>query len=323
MKKTKLLGITTLLLSLGLAGCLGPTTKEKNPNKGEKYETTSEGHYELDENGDRISNTIEAHSWEVAPNGVGSKKPKPATCLMPGVEVKKCTVCGRAEQVPTPALGHEYEDVDDGAVKATCTTPGKIHQKCSRCNDEVDKDSPALGHKMNPVATNKDGVTKSVCERGDVAEIVLDITKTDSGWKDAENKWNAKSGDTAKATWNIPAGIVEDGDYSIEVECKMTSSGHTDRYWFNHAKFGKADEASQPDTTSESDYRYWFQVNNGSNINTDNQKTWSENGMSDTDFTFVKVVSSTTISGLTSFSAYHGNIGYSLIISRIKLVKIA
>lgn len=319
MKKTKLLGLTTLLLSLGLAGCFGGGDTDSDPNKTE-YVTDKDTHTLVDGKGNTIEGPT-AHDWV---EDTGRKSVDP-TCTLPGKKYLKCSVCKRKGDEDIPALGHNMVDNPAYTEDApTCTTGGSIHQKCSRpgCTYEVNEDKGALGHDMQDVPTNKDGVTKGACSRGDVVEYVLDISKTDSGWKDAASKWNVKSGDTAKATWNVQ-GIIDDGDYSIALECKMTSSGHTSRYWFNHAKFGKDDDGNPADSSSESDYRYWFQVNSGANINTDNDKTWGDNNMSDTDFTWVTVVSRATLAGVNSFSAYHGNIGYSLIISKIKLVKLA
>ena len=333
MKKTKLLGVTALLLSLGLSGCLGGGNNNgggKTNKKTDKYDTTSEGHWELDENGDRISSVMEPHVWEEAPNGVGSKKPKEATCLMAGQIVKQCKVCGRSEYEPVPALGHDMQDVEDGGKKATCTEAGRIHQKCSRCGKEEDRDSTALGHDLKPVATNRDGITKSDCSRCDSSEITLDLSKTDFGWKWASDNGgsaaNEKCGSSStqiNCGWNDIGSIITDGTYNIALEVKMTSSGHTDRYWFNHAKFNKEDSASSPDTSSQADYRYDFVINDTTTIGLTNDKTYDENGMSTSDYKMVEVVHECTITGATKFALHHGSIGFSLCVKSIKLTKVA
>jgi hypothetical protein len=334
MKKTKLLGVTALLFSLGLTGCLGgnTTNKKKNPT-GEKYETTKDGHYELDpETGDRLSSTIEAHTWEAAPNGSGSKKPKAATCLMPGQDVKVCTVCGRSEYVDTDPLGHDYEDLAGEGEAATCTSAGIIHKKCTRCQKEINEESGALGHDMQPVTVSKDSVSKSKCSRCDATEIIFDLSKAEGDWQWAsdngatgDNIKNEKCGSSSKqinAKFSGLTGIVDNGTYSIAIEARMVYD-HSSRYFFNHVKNGVADDASSPDKSDQADYRYDFIVNDTTTIGLTNRQTYGDNGLSQSDYKYVEVVDRATLSGVTSFTLHHGSIGYSLCIKSVKLTKIA
>ena len=64
-----------------------------------------------------------------------------ATCVDP----KICEICGL---IASPALGHQYREVEGTMVEPTCTEPGKApDRECSRCGDVVEGAvTPATGH---------------------------------------------------------------------------------------------------------------------------------------------------------------------------------
>ena len=146
----------------------------------------------------------------------------------------------------------------------------------------------------------------------------LDITDA-TGWNTSESKMNAKSGDNSKSTWTV-AGIPN-GTYEIDMSVKMTSSSHSNRYWFNHALNNKDDSGNSPDGATEDPFRYFFKLNGADTaINPTVTETWGEQGLSNTDFKAVTVVASVAITDLTSFQLVHGNIGYSLFVEYVRLI---
>ena len=125
MKNKKLIGLASLMLTLGATGC---------PKKTEP---------------------CEKHTW-------GDKVVlKEATCTEAGESERTCTVCGeKEEKKPIKALGHDWKD---GAVakEATCTEKGSKHQTCSRCNATQTADIPALGHNY---VDDEEGLVPATCE---------------------------------------------------------------------------------------------------------------------------------------------------------------
>ena len=104
----------------------------------------------------------------------------------------------------------------------------------------------------------------------------------------------------------------------------MSYSSHSDRYFYNQ---WENDTASSPDKETESPFRYFFKLNDTTVVNPSTTKSWGELGYEGSNDggspKFAAVVDEVNISGLTKFSAFHGDIGYSMIVSRIRLVKIA
>ena len=146
----------------------------------------------------------------------------------------------------------------------------------------------------------------------------LDITDA-TGWNTSESKMNAKSGDNSKSTWTV-AGIPN-GTYEIDMSVKMTSSSHSNRYWFNHALNNKDDNGNPADSATEDPFRYFFKLNStGDAINPTVTDTWGDQGLTNTDFKAVTVVAEVTVTDLTSFQLIHGNIGYSLFVEYVRLI---
>ena len=332
MKKTKLFGLTTLLLSLGLTACLGTGNNGGTGNKNNQEEDVddseltwaggAETHYKTDKSGNRKSEP-EPHSW-VEYEGDDKHIVKKATCSLPGIGYKKCSVCGKILETTLNKLNHQYEDVagEDGA---TCERPGKIHKVCKLCGDEVEEDGvAALGHDLEEVSTGKEGVAKFACKREncDHVEYVLDVSKA-TGWNKATTKMNGKSSPDNMSTWDV-AGVIADGTYKIQVEGLMSYTSHGDRYWYN---MYETDTASSPDKSTEDPFRYFFKVNDAT-INPDVlDKTWADLGFTGENDSgtpvYGDIVNTAVINGANTFSLCHGNIGFSLIISKVKLIKIA
>ena len=81
------------------------------------------------------------HQWQFVSNS--------ATCINPGVETTRCTVCGRTETETSQPLGHDKVFVRES--EATCTEPAKKYYSCSRCHlTIIDEIGDPLGHDFQP-----------------------------------------------------------------------------------------------------------------------------------------------------------------------------
>ncbi|MEE3427119.1 MAG: hypothetical protein VZR55_04455, partial [Candidatus Enteromonas sp.] len=80
------------------------------------------------------------------------------------------------------------------------------------------------------------------------------------------------------------------------------------------------------DKETESKWRYYVSLNGGAIIEPDQGKSWGDlglNGGSNAATKYVCLNTEITIGAdATKFSAWHGDIGYSLIVSHIRLVEI-
>ena len=269
---------------------------------------------------------------------VDDPRAKAATCEETGVKVEICTVCGYEKVSDVAKLAHTYPN--DGEYEliseATCEAEGVEKRVCEVCGYEDFKYTPALGHVFvdNGEATGKvhpeiDNGCNTHAYRFDIADA--------EGWNTPDVKWNVKSGATAQASWAIEEGQLPAGKYKVYLEATMSYDSHGSRYMFNENKevnplnpvTGEEypdQSSSDPDTASQSAWRYYFAINNGDDIYPDCSTTLAEigyHGGSGAEKVFGLVLSEITIpEGITSFEARHGNIGYSLIVSRIRLVEI-
>lgn len=138
------------------------------------------------------------------------------------------------------------------------------------------------------------------------------------GYKDSSTKMG-RTGDTAKSTWNIE-GQLATGKYEVEISAKLSQASSTDRHWYNHAKRGEETATSNPDTTSESDYRYWVSADSKATYPT-SEKTWGEEGFDANNFNKTIFIDEFEASSTTKNIVFnHGDIGYSLYIDQIRLI---
>lgn len=298
--KRKLFATITLFAALALTACGGGGKKEHvhKAAADAEWQSNTTQHWKDCKDNDGGKVDAGSHSFQRV-----EAESSAATCGAAGVEVKQCTVCGYKVTTNLDKLEHNF--VDDGGAT------GKVHpEKCnSGCN------------------------TKAY--RFDISEA--------EGWNSATVKWNAKSTDSdpskTEATWALEAGQLPAGKYKVYLEALMSYTSHGNRYMFNENKTlhptnpvtGEEypDQSSQnPDGEGEAEWRYYFGVNGGENIYPNCSVTLGELGYEGSNDSgtpkFAEVLSEITIpEGATSFSARHGDIGYSLIVSRVRLVKIA
>jgi len=248
MKKTKLIGLTTLLLSLGISGCFG--TAGSDTNKGGKdddgttdvaegtYMGVEKGHYKVDSKGNRLGE-IEDHVL-VDSTGDDKHKPVAATCALPGKGYKKCTVCGRFVEYSIDKLEHDYQPSSDPTKAATCTKPGYV--ECKMCGDLKETGKP-LGHKFGAgEALTIEGATdaavkKSSCTACSEISYEIDVKTgnfqlaSGSSWKSGNNpesgavKLNS-DGQSFSFTFNLPKGFTG----------KMYQRAYMDNYSSNSSK---------------------------------------------------------------------------------------
>lgn len=144
-----------------------------------------------------------------------------------------------------------------------------------------------------------------------------------TGWNDAETKMNGRTAPNNESKWAI-AGLPA-GTYDVEFSARMSYDSHGSRYWYNMAWKGNETASSNPDLTTESPYRYFIAVydadNKANNVYTDNAQTWSDCGLSGSDFNYCKVITALNLKeGATSISLMHGDIGYSLAINYVRFI---
>ena len=285
----------------------------------EIWVANSETHYKVNSTGKRIS-ASEPHTF-VDYDGDANHVNRSATCTEKGVKYKKCSICGKIVAEDTEALSHDFETVASDST-VTCTQSGILVEVCKRCNVRRDTNSNALGHNLVSHSTGKAGVTKNICDRAgcNYVEYILDISQA-SGWNQPTVKMNGKNGTNDKSNWDV-TGVIDDGTYDIFLEAKLTDGGHKNRCWHNMSENDPTPN-NNPDKSTEDPYRYFFKINDATIINPNVTDNWETIGYTSSSSVFGAIVNNANISGASSFSLVHGNIGYSLIISKVKLVKVS
>lgn len=247
--------------------------------------------------------------------------------------------CEAGDGAKVDEASHNFKDVAAESVAATCAAPGKEVKICTICGYKSETALPQLEHNYvaNGDATGK--VHPEKCNSGcETKAYRFDISEA-AGWNKATTKWNAKTTDTSnnqvEASWAVEAGQLPAGKYQVYLEATMSRDSHSSRYLFNENKTvnpKKPDgtdypdqSSSSPDTADESPWRYYFAVN-GVDVYPDTSKTLGEigyHGGDGAEKVFGLVLSEITIpENITSFSAKHGDIGYSLTVSAVRLVEI-
>lgn len=356
MKKNKLLGLVAMSFALTLTGCADVIKSIFDPDGDEckhKYgpwEVTqpatcvSKGYKEkictICEHSEEKTikadaSVYENHRWVADPDSdtKGDCEHKSITGS------KKCTLCGeKIKGTEGEMPDHKWETVptsdpkyrhNDNNVDPTCTKEGLVYSKCSVCGKYDDVKVSAIGHEASNDIT-KDGVVGKIkCKRCS-ADMGYEFTITEATGFHGTEKMNGKVSPDNKSTWNIENKVTA-GTYDIEILALMSSSSHSDRKWYNMSKpglcvNGKVEETltNSPDNTNESDYRYTIRVD-GKEFTPESKQSWGELGLRGSDEgvdpSYVKFIKNVDISeGAKELSLFHGNIGFSLIISKIKLI---
>ncbi|MCQ2797559.1 MAG: tyrosine-protein phosphatase [Bacilli bacterium] len=190
-----------------------------------------------------------------------------------------------------------------------------IEYTCKECGEKKTETVKAQPHEYSFI-DHKGLIDLERCDECSTKAYKFPI-KYASGYNDPSTKMNAKTGDAAKSKWNI-TGQLAAGKYSVEITMKVSTA--TDRHWYNHAIAGEETASSNPDTTSESAFRYWIEVD-GKEYDPTSKNTFGEDGFTTTEFNraiFIDEVEVTA--GTKEIALVHGNIGYTCYIETVRLV---
>ena len=236
---------------------------------------------------------------------------------------------------------HHFTLVESECTQADCAHEGKEVKVCDDCGKRIETIIPKTDHTF--VANGEaNGLVHPEIDNGcNTHAYRLDVSEA-TGWNKATTKWNAKttSSDNNKveASWDVSGGKIPAGKYSVYIDVAMSNASHTERYFFNQNKavnpknpatgedYPDDPSAQYPDGESEAKWRYYVSLNGGAMIEPDQGKSWGElglNGGSNAATKYVCLNTEITIGAdATKFSAWHGDIGYSLVVSHIRLVEI-
>lgn len=312
MKKSKLIGLAALLFALGVTGCgNNDNPGEDNPGK--------------DEPGQQEPAACE-HTY-----GAWTTT-KAATCKAKGEKEQTCSKCGdvKKEDIAKDANAHKWIDDAASDKEATCDEAGVTgSKKCELCGEK--KAGSAVAAKGHTFVAEgaKDGVVqKYVCSTDQTVAYVLDVADA-TGWNQATTKMNGKTSPNNKASWDI-TGKLPAGSYEVEIEGKMSYDSHSVRKWYNMANpdlMVEGDSANNtgdtPDSATEDPYRYFITVGDQT-FNPETKKSWGELGFqggSEGQMVYGHFIDNIEIKeDSTELALNHGNIGYSFICSKLRLI---
>ena len=237
---------------------------------------------------------------------------------------------------------HQWVRVEAECIEANCAQEGKEVKVCSECGKRIEVTLPKTDHTF--VANGEaNGLVHPEIDNGcNTHAYRLDVSEA-TGWNKATTKWNAKttssSNNAVEASWDISGGKIPAGNYSVYIDVSMSNASHSNRYFFNQNKTVNPknpatgeDYPDDPatngneDKETESKWRYYVSLNGGAMIEPDQGKSWGDLGLNGGNGAATKYVClNTTITigaDATKFSAWHGDIGYSLVVAHVRLVEI-
>lgn len=223
----------------------------------------------------------------------------------------------KASSSKSSAHTHKWDDGKAVSGDVNGCGAKTYEYKCTTCGETKTEEKPAQLHEMS-FMDHKGLIDLESCDNCSTKAYKFPI-KYAAGWNDPNTKMNAKSGEGSKSTWNIE-GQLAPGKYEVEITTKLSQPSSTNRYWYNQAKAGNETAESNPDTTAESDYRYWVEVDSTPFYPT-SKKTWGEDGLTGDAYNRTVFIAEIEVkSGTKTINFVHGNIGYSLLIDNIRLI---
>lgn len=189
------------------------------------------------------------------------------------------------------------------ATSSTSTSQGPAYVEPTAYTWEADGDKNGL---VNPEKATEDATKKA---------YRLDIADSTGDYKDKSQKMKSN------AEWAVSG--IPNGKYALQIACKMTNSSHTDRYWYNMALAGNETKTRDQDTVDQDPFRYFFAFNGTQTVNPNTDKNWGQQNLNTSDYKAVYVVDSVDLNNVTKVELKHGNIGYSLYVEYVRLVKVA
>lgn len=244
MKKTKLLSLTGLMLSLGLASCQStpaePVKEEaKDPMEGKVYGADDNIHWLEDAKTHVIDKSTRAdHEFEPFA-GDSKHEPIAATCTEPGEKFERCKDCGFVRTVNIDMVEHKYVEDPTKAVEATCSKVGKKVEVCSACQAQNEIEVPkngvhAFGGEATLVHAAEDGAKSKLsvkscsnegCTSGkDFIVDAISYTTISGALRDGitDNSMKLKSNNNS-VTYKIDMDKAYEG-------CKVALFGYIDNY---------------------------------------------------------------------------------------------
>ena len=208
------------------------------------------------------------------------------------------------------------------SASKSASTPSSQKSTSASTSKSSTSSAPAADEWVDGANTGK--FTKQTRASDNGVAYLASVAEAE-GWNDAETKMNKKTADAPlnESKWAITG--LPAGQYDVEFSARMSYDSHSSRYWYNMAWKGNETASSNPDTTSESPYRYFIVVygadNAANNVYTDNAESWGDCGLSGSDFNFCKVITGMNLKdGATTISLKHGDIGYSLAINYVRFI---
>ena len=128
MKKTNILGLTALLLTVGMAGCA--------PKEEFVYGADDRSHWKENEETGKIDSSTRAPHEFVDYQGDSKHNVTTSTCSERGQRFERCKDCGYIRTIELDFADHNYVEDTTKAVAATCGQPGSKVEVCSVCKDE-------------------------------------------------------------------------------------------------------------------------------------------------------------------------------------------
>lgn len=297
-KKVAILAASMLLLAAcGTKPTPAPTESSADAPTSEKQESTAHKH--------------SYGEW---------KETEAPTCTEKGKKERTCE-CGEKQTQDVPATGHSMIDVA-GGKEATCGEDGVKVQECGVCHERVESPIPAKGHTW--VDDGAIGTIKkqkcSECGKASYTLAYADSTRTelDTGSSNIGATEKLKNG---VATWDLTS--LPRAKFEIWGNVKSTAGDHGDRKWYNMATSDPVEETrtSNADTADMPKYRYHFEEEPGTVINPTNKNSREEDGITNTDFAWCKIVDAADLGG-EEFKLVHDGMGYSMVWDSIRLVEV-
>ena len=352
MKKNKLVGIVALTAMMGLSGCnigLG----ESCIHKWSAWEVTEES--TCRDKGQRTRYCLLCDKEQVRSMPIdtmyGHKYVEnedadvEATCETNGITgSQKCILCGQKKRgTSTPLTGHKWIKGTPTADEtqyhdATCTESGLSKMTCRVCGQSEGEVIAPKGHEES-ISNNTGALHEIRCIRPGCTTPLLGyklLISEATGYSNPRTQMNSVNGTYSMSTWNIEEAvgtIIEPGFYDIELEAAMFNSNQSSKKMYNMANVNlqvdndAATNASSdsPDTITQSDYRYYVQVNTNDVYNPTTKKSYGQLGLSGsgaTNFKYIEFVNGVQIDSNTkTISLRHGNIGGALYCNSLKLIR--
>lgn len=237
MKKIKLVGLLSLLLSLGVVGC--------GESDAPVYESDKTYHWLLTPEGEVDKETKVKHEFG-EPVIV-----TPATCTAVGKQKEICKVCGYVKESDTKKLDHVMTvDVPSKKVDPTCDVAGKTVKKCANCDHEEETAIPAKGHTFTSttISTYVEGVSSAVvheecstCHQKRITVDAMKYTKLQGSKKSAPDetlKLNANN-DYVEYKFTMPAAFTGTAALYGWVDYWKDGSNNNDQRGFTSRKSGQ------------------------------------------------------------------------------------